>query len=301
MLKRFSVELMSVVFVVSLSSIVFAQAPPGTDIYLVSLEETDAGGVMTGRPRNITSRPGYDNQPSFRQDGKAILYTCALGDGQTDIYAFDLFTNKSEPLTRTLESEYSPTPTPDGQHFSVIRVELDTSLVQRLWQFPFSGEEPSLLIKNINPVGYHAWADAKRLILFVLGQPPTLQIAQVKKGSAKAKTIVSNGGRSLHKIPGREAFSFVHKVSDDEWWIKSVEAKSLKIEPLVKTLPKSEDYAWTPNGKIIMGQGSKLYYCDPNESDGFTEIADFERGGLKNISRLAVSPNGDLIAIVAAE
>src|SRR6185436_5306783 len=96
-----------------------AQAPPGTDIFVMSLDHKGAALIL-GPAVNITARPGYDNQPFFTLDGASIYYTSQRG-GQTDIYRYDLAAATSSQVTRTTQNEYSPTITPGGKHFSVIR------------------------------------------------------------------------------------------------------------------------------------------------------------------------------------
>jgi hypothetical protein len=75
--------------------------------------------------------------------------------------------------------------------------------------------------------------------------------------------------------------------------------KSRIISTLVKTLPGSEDYAWTPQGILLMGKDAKLFQCDPKKNGAWQEIADFTSAGLKSITRLAVSPKGERLAVVA--
>ena len=60
-----------------------------------------------------------------------------------------------------------------------------------------------------------------------------------------------------------------------------------------------EDYAWTPQGILLMGKEAKLYQYDLKKDAAWKEIADFSNAGLKNITRLAVSPKGDRLAVVA--
>ena len=104
--------------------------PPESEIHLAPLRVQD-GVVLVGPAVNVTNRPGYDNQPSFTPDGRAILYT-SQRDGQTDIFRYDLRTRETTQLTRTPESEYSPSVGPDGRSMTVVRVELDST--QRLWR-----------------------------------------------------------------------------------------------------------------------------------------------------------------------
>ncbi|HEX5709030.1 MAG TPA: hypothetical protein VFX96_17140 [Pyrinomonadaceae bacterium] len=270
------------------------QAPPSTDIFLVPL--SGAGlELKAGEPRRLTDWEGYDNQPSFTPDGRAVLYTSIRADGQADIYRYDLARGASERVTQTPESEYSPTVTPDGKHFSVIRVEGDGT--QRLWKFPLAGGAPSLVLEKTKPVGYHVWADKDTLMLFILGEPVTMQL--VDTGTELTGTVATNIGRGLARVPGAEKISYVHKVSSDEWLIKEFDLKTHRKATLVRALAGSEDYAWTPDGALVMAQGGKLYAWRPGGAGDWKEFADLSAAGLGRVTRIAVSPRGDMLAVVA--
>jgi dipeptidyl aminopeptidase/acylaminoacyl peptidase len=271
-------------------------APPGTDIFVADLD-AQRGRLKVSKPVNITKRPGYDNQPRFLPDGKSLFYTSIREDKQADIYTYDIGKGTGARLTETAESEYSPTVTPDGKYFSVIRVEADST--QRLWKIPLAGGKPDLVLKNIKPVGYHVWVDKNTVLLFVLGTPNTLQLVDVP--TEKAETILTNVGRSLHRVPGQQKVSFVHKVSADEWVIKEMDIKSRKIDAITRTLPASEDYAWTPGRVLLMAKGSKLFSYDPARDKDWQEVADLSGDGVRAITRLTVSPGGNRIAFVANE
>lgn len=268
--------------------------PPSTDIFIVDLQMRD-GRLTFGRPLNITRREGYDNQPNFLPDGDSLLVT-SIREGQLpDIYRYDLRDRSTAQVTRTSEGEYSPTPMSGGKFFSVVRVEPDR--VQRIWKFPLEGGAPSLVLPNIKPVGYHVWIDENRLALFVLGQPATFQIADIRAGTAE--TIENNIGRSLHKHPLHNSVTFVHKVSDSEWVIKELDLNSRKVSAIVRTLAGSEDLTWTRDGVIISARGSKLFKFDPAKDKDWQEMADFSAEGIKSITRLSLSPRGDRLALVA--
>jgi WD40 repeat protein len=269
-------------------------SPPATDIYLLNMK-VHHGQFELGKPINITNRDGYDNQPSFLPDGQSLLYTSIGEDGQADTYKYNIAGSSIIRVTQTPESEYSPTVMPDGKHFSVVRVEADST--QRLWKFPLDGGEPTLLLPEVKPVGYYAWGNTHTVALFVLGNPPTLQLADIRAG--KAEVVIENIGRSLHKIPGKEAISFVHKASESEWIIKQLDFKTRQVTPLAKTLPGREDYAWTPDGVLLMGNDSRLYKNDLKKNSDWQGIADFAGAGLKAITRLAVNPKGDRLALVS--
>jgi dipeptidyl aminopeptidase/acylaminoacyl peptidase len=281
------------------STAVFAQTqtptpsptPPASDIFIIDLKSE--GKLKLGQPVKITNWVGYNNQPSFVPDGQSILYT-SIRDKQADIYRYDIRAATTTQVTNTPESEYSPTLMPDGKSISVVRVEADGT--QRLWRFPVAGGTPSLILEKIKPVGYHLWIDDHTLALFILGKPNTLQIVDAR--TEKAETVAENPGRILRRVPHEDKFSFVHKVSDQEWLIRTVDLKTRNITTFIKTLPGVEDYAWTPAGVLLMANGAKLFARKKSDW-AWVEIADFSNAGLKSITRIAVSPKGDRIAVVA--
>src|SRR5947209_13786774 len=88
------------------SSAMGAQAtqPPSTDIFLAPVR-VGRGTLVVGAPVNVTKRPGYDNQPSFTPDSRAILFTSVRADAQADIYRYGISTKATSRLTNTPESE----------------------------------------------------------------------------------------------------------------------------------------------------------------------------------------------------
>jgi Tol biopolymer transport system component len=276
--------------------------PPATDIYLLSL----AGGIASMKdatPLPVSTAPGYDNQPMFSPDGGRVLFAANRDGRQIDIFVFERAGSRVSQLTETAENENSPTYLPAGLGdpggFSVVRTELDKT--QRLWRFDARGRDPQLVLTDIKPVGYHAWPNAEIVALFVLGPPSTLQIANVATG--KAEIAADDIGRSLHRIPGTRFVSFVHREVSGEFWVKQIEIPSKKIEPLVKAVESSSerDMAWMPDGKTILMSGGTRIFSWTRGAAGWTEVFDAAPHGLGAVSRLAVSPKGDAIAIVVAE
>jgi hypothetical protein len=278
---------------VLLSSALAAQAPPGTDIYVASLSHAGAT-LKLGAPANVTSRPGYDNQPFFTADGRSFYFTSARS-GQTDIYRYDFASASSRQVTDTPESEYSPTPMPGGQHFSVVRVERDST--QRLWAFTLDGVPVRPVLDSIKPVGYHAWLNADTVFVFVLGQPATLRQAEPARGTAT--TIASDIGRSILRIPDRHAVSFIQRDSAGGM-IRSLDPGTGSINDLVRLPAGAEFFAWTPDGDILSASGNRVLRWRSGQPT-WEVVAQFGEPGLQKMSRLAVSPKGDRIALVAEE
>jgi hypothetical protein len=287
------------------------QAPPDTEIYLAPMK-TANGAIEIGPAVNITNNPGYDNQPSFTPDGQTILFTSVrggpstpLGTGatQTDIYEYTIASGTVSRVTNTPESEYSPTVMPDGRHTSVIRVEADGT--QRLWSVIPSGPkiELAVLLPDVKPVGYHAWADDHTLALFVLGQPATLQLADTRTGTARV--VASDIGRSIQRIPGNKptsSISFVQRERSGDRMTLTIKELNPTTGEITLLTPAVEgateaDTAWTPDGTLLMAKGNALFAWKRGQS-GWKEVTSLQRLGLSGVTRLAVSPRGDYLALV---
>jgi hypothetical protein len=276
---------------------------PAVDIYVADL--TGPGCPCT--PVNVTHRAGYDNQPHFLPGGKALLYTAADDSGGTDIYRLTLATGERERITATPEPEFSPTLMPGGRRISVVRIEPD--LKQHLWSFPLPRGRSGLPVMNYafrrvldapEPIGYHVWLDDRTLALFVLGEPNALYAADV--GTGKYEKIAGPIGRSMQRIPGTRRVSFVDLSNEKDTRIRSFDPDTRAIADLVRPLRAGDvDFAWTPDGRIVMANDGMLMAWDAKNDGTWLPFADFTKAGLKNITRLAFSPDGKRVALVAAD
>jgi hypothetical protein len=273
-----------------------AQGPPGTDVWVAPLSQAGRRLVL-GTPVNLTARPGYDNQPAFLPDGSGFWFTRIGADSQADVWRYDFGAHAARQVTTTPESEYSPTPIPGADGISVVRVERDST--QRLWRFDADGGDPTVVLERLKPVGYHAWAGPRTLALYVLGNPNALVLA--RPGADRPDTVARNIGRSLQSIPGRRAVSFVQREDSTHAWLMELDGGSGAAHRLVE-LPRGAEYhAWTPGGMVLTSDGATLYQWDPGGSADWVPVADLAGRGLHGVTRLAVSPAGDRLAIVASD
>ena len=269
---------------------------PGTDLYRIRMR--DGLLAQLSAPENLTARSGYDNQPGFLPDGSGLRYTSIDSSGQADIYFLDLTTGESLPLTRNLTSEYSPTPIPGSERFSVVRVEPDST--QRLWSFGADGSSPQLLLPDVPGIGYHVWGEESELLLFVLGEPHELHRASL--GEAGSERIAVDIGRCLQRIPGEDAWSFVHHRADGGWTISRLDRVSGVITAIADTPAATvEDYCWTPGGKLWSSVGSSIVEWRPGDPGTWENVRNLAGDGISGITRMAVSPLGDALVFVAAD
>ena len=273
-----------------------AQQGVGTDIYLAPITRV-RDAIVVGPALNVTHRPGYDNQPSFLPNSRGILYTVVGADAQADIWRYDIVERRTSRVTSTPESEYSAVVMPGGRRMSVIRVEADSA--QRLWSFDLDGTNPQVLLATLKPVGYHAWLTPSRLATYVLGAPATLHVIDSDGGhdEIRARDI----GRALQRIPGREAFSFAQRDSAKALWIMTQTAAGDSASMLVRAPADNEYHAWTPDGVLLSVTRGQLVRWNRalDATSGWVPVADLSKAGVKNVSRLTVSPDGKWLAFVA--
>jgi dipeptidyl aminopeptidase/acylaminoacyl peptidase len=280
------------------------QAPPATEVYLATLDP--ASGVTSWM--NISNSPGYDNQPSFLPDNSAVLFSSNRDGKQTDIYRYDITTKSLKQLTNTPDSEYSPTVTPDGKTFSVIR-QAATDGTQLLVRYDLAtGAHHSVVFENVKPVGYHAWIDATHVAMFILGsgqgQPATLQIGDTKTGTAE---VVATGiGRSILIRPRTGTVSFI--TSAQPRLIKEFDPRTKTTTDIVAPFETSQDAAWSSNGVLLMAANQTIAIWRPSRpewmqyaliSGDSPYVKDGTQPMVRSVTRLAMSPDTKWLAFVA--
>jgi Tol biopolymer transport system component len=265
--------------------------PLDADIWLAELDRHD-GALVMGSPREAIHRAGYDNQPYFTPDGQGFWYAgMDEHSGQAEIFLYRLDGAFAQVTQSAPESEYSPTPLPDGSGLSVVRVEADST--QRLWKLPFDGSEATVLVPALAPVGYHAWVDGSTVAAFVLGSPPTLQVTDLSTGTLSV--VTENIGRSIRSIPGTSAVTFVALDEDSNAVLTRYDLDGT-VTPLVETVGNGDFHAWTPDGTVLMADGPQIHAWTPGNM-GWTLVADLSEYNVR-VTRLAVSPDGTHIALV---
>jgi len=266
-----------------------APAPPGTDVWLADfvVDEIPAARNV----RNLTARAGYDNQPAF-VTRHSFLFTSMDASGQTDAWHYDI-DGKAAPLLTTPESEYSPTPAPDGA-VSVVRVSLTN--VQQLWLLQPGATAYELLFPMLEGIGYHAWVDDDRVALFMVREPAELHIADRRSG--EVMVLAKDIGRSLQMVPGQPGnLAFAERGQDGKAWIKQLDIDARKITSLAPVMEGSEDFVFLPDGRLIMAQGRAIFFWN---GERWQEFARFDQlpGA---ITRLALSADARRLALVVAE
>ena len=285
-----------------------APAMPGNDIFVYALE-WENGTPVLGERITQGDRPGYDNQPFFTPDGTAILYTAGDNDsGETDIWRLDIASGNAQPVTRTpLESEYSPRIAPDGMGLSyILQPEGGYAGNAALARFDNSERE---LAHELAPAGYYVFSgDMNHVAVFYLGDPEsegpfTLQLIDRTTEPETVTQIAENPGRTLSRTPNAPVAWFSIGDEAGNHQVHLLHFESGQSEAMFALPEGSQDFAAfelasSATAFFSLDAGALVYY---GEAQAWTNVADIEALGHTGVTRLAVSPDRSLIALVAEE
>ena len=273
-------------------------AQGGTDIWVAELRGSGSA-LSLGELRNVTRRAGYDNQPQFAPDGNSLLYTRIDEDGRAETWRAPLNGRTNVPVTRTKRrQEYSPTPMPDGRGFSAIVVEADST--QRLWAYDWNGVPQRVIVPALKPVGYHVWIGGASIGAFVLSQPTPRDanaLVLMNPQTARVDTLARGIGRAFARVPGRDAFTFVH-FHGDTAVMGEVDVRTRGVRRIV-SLPRGAEYhVWLPDGSALISGNGVLYRWYEGRLETFVDL---RSRGIQDVSRLALSADGRTLALVGAD
>lgn len=128
--------------------------------------------------------------------------------------------------------------------------------------------------------------------------------------TGKAEQVTVDIGRSLQRMPSGSV-SFVQRGPAGVDGTPSAmirhllnktipQRETISTAPLVRPAAGASDpfLAWTPDGTLLMAAGSTVYQWRTGDPS-WSVVADLGAFGLREVSRLTVSPKGHRIAIVA--
>ena len=267
---------------------------PTTSIFSLDFE-LDGDSLYLNNPAYLTSfnKSGYNNQPSFFNPYEVYFTTNMYNDTLTEVAKLNIRTKRLYRVTNTIESEFSPTLSPDPRYFSCVRIERN-GRDQSLWLYPVDRSSYGRrLMEDLDNVGYHLWLSEDEVAMFLVTNPISMVIGNIETGSYR--TILENIGRCLRLSQNGEIL-FVHKLSSQDWYLKKMDPGSGQVKILTKTLPGKEDFEVLPDGSIIMGNGGKLFrYVDRGVNEQWSQVDDLTGLGINNITRMAISEDRLLI------
>ena len=246
--------------------------------------------------KKISNNKGYNNQPIFVSNDK-ILFTSER-NLQNDIVQYDSSENSLKYLTNTLTSEYSPIRYKKNK---VTAVSLDKKGEQYLRIYNVKDNTFKIPFTD-KIVGYYNYSKKiKNQIISSVLENNELVLYTSNLKTKEHTYIDNNTGRSIHNIPknkfGEEKISYISK-KDSIWNINYADLSSYKTKTITTTLNNNEDICWFKDGSILTSNKNNLYIFNSKLSKDWKLLCSLEEYGITNISRIAINPNNDKLALV---
>jgi len=283
------------IFLVPVFILMFVSAnaqPSTTEIYLVNISYKEGIPVFSV-PINITNHEGYDNQPEFTPDSKQILYVSMPDTTQSDIFQYTISDSSTVQLTQTMESEYSPRFMPDRKSITMVRV--NQKKAQRLCLYDAGFTEAEELLQGLDSIAYYTWINDSTIALACLHNGLELVLFEYYYGQFVVAD--KNIGRCLMKLPDSNTLVYTRKEGSNVNLYSFVPGAE-RAELFCNGLADIEDYAITPDGRILAGKDGKLYMSNLVTDNTWKEVADFSKS-CGSFYRMAVSPDGKRLALVS--
>ena len=282
--------LRAIVFYACLNTGLVKAQLPETDIWLAELNTKEQGKIT--KAIQVTSRSGYDNQPSFSKNGKKIYFTSIHEDKQADIYQYHLKSKKTEPITKTKESEYSPNESPIENSLSVVTVLQDSSQVIRLLDLK-TFTIISSVISKVDSVGYYNFLNADTVLYYKLTSPHSLRYHVISNGNDGF--ICKDPCRTFRTID-RSAFIFgIKDSSSTDYYIYDVRLQKANLFANIKSV--NEDMIWHPTLGLLVSDKNTILRYDANEKQWKT-LYDLSSFGIKKITRFCFDGKTNYLCFV---
>jgi len=273
-----------------------------SEVWVGSLDMS-GGRFAISNLTNISKHPGYDNQPSFFPDGR-LVYTSQIAlldetGHAVQAVIHDFASGTSIPVTGALG--FSPTPAANGS----LMMLRDGHVVLR----DASGKETALT--ETKDAGYFVRFDDRAWVLFM--NDKQRRIVSYDATTKALDTIAIGATTAPIRIPGKRAVTFVAVEpfpAPEGDAAKTAPPRTLHLRQLnlddhrVTTLAAipfatSGNHVWTSRGTLLMASGHTIYEWNPSHPEDWRKVAELDNPELQGLTRIALSPRGDRIALVS--
>jgi hypothetical protein len=231
---------------------------------------------------------GYNNQPYFINSTELLASIRLKKTDNNDIYKFDVDKKTFTNITNSKDSEYSPRTNPaDNDYLNCVSVPYEDTSIQNLIEISTeNGALTKTIFNKFAKIGYYRYIKNKLWVCYLVEEPHVLSLCD--EGQLTKKIFASSIGRSFEVINQNDIL-FVHKITADQWKLKSYNLITEKSKTLAEMPKGIEDFAIDETGKIYCASDSKiLRLTDNSRWQTLTDLAPLK---IKNINRLAITKN----------
>jgi ketosteroid isomerase-like protein len=269
-----------------------------SEVWVGSLDMS-SGRFAVSNLVNISKHPGYDNQPAFFPDGKLVSTSqiAVLDETGHAVQAVihDFATGTSTPVPGALG--FSPTPAGDG---SLMLLREGHVVLHDA-----SGKETQLT--ETKDAGYFAKFDDQTWVLYMNDKQRRIVIYEPKTKSLD--TMALGSITAPFRIPGKRAVSFVAiepfpapegNAPPRKLFLRQLTLDDRHVTTLAAIpFATSGSHVWTSRGTLLIASGHTIYEWNPATPDDWRTAATFDDPELQGLTRIAISPRGDRIALVS--
>lgn len=273
-------------------------AQPATEVYVMDIsllvKDFKVSEINVSNFSNMSNNDAYDSQPSFF-DNNTLVYAGTRTDN-TEIIISSIHAKKKISYFEPTEGgEYSPQLIPGSNRIAAVRLDKDGK--QRLYDYTPGKNVVTEVIEGLQ-IAYFAYYDSETILASILsGGNLDLVIANVK--TQKVDTLLEKSGRSIHLVPGKKNMSYTYTNEEGNFDIYQLDMET-RESFFVTQLPIGiQDHIWLDDSKLLCGSGERLYLYDLFEKGAWKEVADLSEYDIKDITRLALSPDRKRLALVA--
>jgi hypothetical protein len=262
-----------------------------TEVWVGPLD-LSGGGFVVGELTNISNHAGYDNQPSFGPDGSWLLFTQeadSLDTSGNGVHAvrYELRSGKSTLLP--LARGFSPTPAENGSRLLLLREGA-------VWLHDAQGRKVRKVVETTE-AGYFARFDDRTWALFM--NDKERRIVLYDAATKTLETMDKGAITAPYRIPEIRAVSYVVQEGEKKT-LRRLDLATKKVNVLTEiALPTGGHHVWLSRGSILFASGNTIVEWTPTSPERFVKIHEFSHPDLQGITRIAISPQGDRIAIVS--
>lgn len=270
-------------------------AIPDREIYIFDLKHEDGQYTLSNKV-NISNNKGYDNQPYFMPNSQSVIFVSQREGKETDVFEYNIKTKKTKQLTATPHAEYSPKPVGDGEKISFVSEGFNP--YQSVWQLDLKSGEQTWLLNSKEPVGYYQHNASNGDVLFWSRYGWSVQYLNIQKNHNQ---FVSGDAlpSSPQQIPGSDHFSFVHRQTNGQMWIKAFDPSVFSITHIAPLPDDNFEYGWAPNGDVLRFKDNQIFIWSTVNTDyRWKPGSDLSKMFKGELGRLAVSHDGKKIAVV---
>jgi outer membrane protein assembly factor BamB len=280
-------------FLITIFATQLTFAQNNTEVYVFDIAPAYEGLELLNI-QNVSKNEGYNNQPSFASN--EMLLFAGNNEGQSDIAEYNFNTKTKKWINKKTEGgEYSPQKFPSNNDVAAVRLDKDG--LQRFYLYNSETGNSLELIDKLQ-VAYFAFYNDQKILATVL-DGEVMDLVLIDLPTKVSDTIFRNAGRSLQKVPKTNSMSYSLVNEDGNLDLYLLDMNNYESFFVTELPIGIQDCVWINDTQILIGSGSSLFMYDTLGEPEWSKVATLEEYGIKNISRMAISPNGKKLAVVA--